>query len=912
MADAAFDTLPIAREILRELEAGSPEPTVYLVRGRSGTGKSTLLAAIRAQLRAAGIPTRDTVTGSPAQPVRPAGRPAPARTAAAPAPNRVPAPGRPAVRVPGRQPLPPRRPGSPAVVGAARPQHGPPREAALVIDNAHTLGDAELLALCRAIDAGQRTVVIAAQPRPHDQRLRRLADTVARRGRVVELRALGAAEIVPFARELGMVVPRSVAQHIHQLTGGNRGGVVAALAAASSARLDAGIATVDAAVTQWARSLLGAVEPDLLETLAVATTGTGLDSSELVDVLGVAADTADALIDRARASALVTDADLLLDPAIAPLRTLLGDRRFVAVQRRLLSARLDAGLLRDHTALLLAESGVRDARLAEFLCQAAEKAGAEAVRYYRAAVAAGADPDSIALPWAEAALRAGDGETALRLAEPVLARLGQLDQAGTAPALATAVRICATVLVRRGRTARAAQLYSWLGPHRAGADWAVGAAVQYLAGDAAGAATMAASAVQWPPTEANAHARRVVEALARTVTPRPAPAGRGRIALLEDGEAGTAAAVSGLIGVAHAAAATERLLPCAATGIAVLLCLGIGEPRRAIDALRRAEADGNASPQLGVLAAWAAMLGGDERTAADRVAAFDHAAMEPRDRLLAHGAAVGLARRSGDHTALTLAWEAAVPLFDEVDADLLTLLPIGELWLAGLRLRDERRIAPLVAAGYGVLRRLGEPPAWANAFHWYGVQAALAQERPEDLLPHAGQLRAAAEAGDRHAAVLAQAGRTWVLVLRGEVSAPTVQNAVAQLAAAGLTWDAARLASEAALAAADPAAATTLLKLARTVRTEARPADTAPRPRTDASANPVPGADPAAVLSEREREVAELVLLGLTYREIGARLYISAKTVEHHVARIRRRIGAGSRSELLSMLRAMGHGSLLV
>ncbi|UGT59005.1 LuxR C-terminal-related transcriptional regulator [Nocardia asteroides] len=918
MAEAAFDTLPIAREILRELEARSAEPTVYLVRGRSGTGKSTLLAAIRAQLRSAGIPARDTVSGH-ARPVHTPPRPAPARTAA-PAPNRLPLQGRPAPRlpVPNRQPQPPRRPGSPAVVGAARPQQGSQREAALVIDNAHTLGDAELLALCRAIDAGQRTVVIAAQPRPHDQRLRRLADTVARRGRVVELRALGAAEIVPFARELGMVVPRSVAQHIHQLTGGNRGGVVAALAAASTARLDAGIATVDAAVTEWARSLLGAVEPDLLETLAVATTGTGLDSSELVEVLGVPAGAADALIDRARASALVTDADLLLDPAIAPLRTLLGDRRFVAVQRRLLSARLDAGLLRDHTALLLAESGVRDARLADFLCHAAEKAGAEAVRYYRAAVAAGTDPDAIALPWAEAALRAGDGETALRLAEPVLARLGGADPgvpgpADAAPDLATAVRICATVLVRRGRTARAAQLYGWLGPHRAGADWATGAAVQYLAGDAAGAATMSASARQWPPTEANAHTRRIVEALARTVTPRPDPTGRGRMALLEDGEAGTAAAVSGLIGVAHAAAATERLLPCAATTIATLLCLSIGEPRRAIDALRRSEADGNAGPQPAVLAAWAAMLGGDERTAADRVAAFDHAVLEPRDRLLAHGVAIGLARRSGDHTALTLAWEAAVPLFDEVDADLLTLLPIGELWLAGIRLRDERRIAPLVAAGYGVLRRLGEPPAWANAFHWYGVQAALAQERPDDLLPHAGQLRAAAEAGDRHAAVLAQAGRTWVLVLRGEVAAVEVEAAVAQLAALGLTWDAARLASEAALAARDPAAATALLKLARTVRADARPADTAPRPRAGApAANPVAGADTAAVLSEREREVAELVLLGLTYREIGARLYISAKTVEHHVARIRRRIGAQSRSELLSMLRAMGHGSLLV
>ncbi|WP_040722753.1 helix-turn-helix domain-containing protein, partial [Nocardia veterana] len=81
-------------------------------------------------------------------------------------------------------------------------------------------------------------------------------------------------------------------------------------------------------------------------------------------------------------------------------------------------------------------------------------------------------------------------------------------------------------------------------------------------------------------------------------------------------------------------------------------------------------------------------------------------------------------------------------------------------------------------------------------------------------------------------------------------------------------------------------------------------------PADPSAASPQPAA--ASVLSEREREVAELVLLGLTYREIGARLYISAKTVEHHVARIRRRIGAGSRSELLSMLRAMGHGSLLV
>ena len=59
------------------------------------------------------------------------------------------------------------------------------------------------------------------------------------------------------------------------------------------------------------------------------------------------------------------------------------------------------------------------------------------------------------------------------------------------------------------------------------------------------------------------------------------------------------------------------------------------------------------------------------------------------------------------------------------------------------------------------------------------------------------------------------------------------------------------------------------------------------------------------LLASMTDEVAELVLQGMPYRDIGARLLISAKTVEHHVARIRRRLGAESRSEMLSMLRAL-------
>ncbi|WP_330184384.1 LuxR C-terminal-related transcriptional regulator [Nocardia sp. NBC_01503] len=975
----ALDTLPCAREIFRELDSDDPAPLLYLLRGRSGTGKSTLLTAIRNRLRAHGV----TLTENPAEVLAQRGGPHPR----------------------GRGAL------------------------ALVLDDAQAMTDADFETLCAAVESGTHSVVVATLPRPHDARLRALAEAVARRGRVVDLRALGVTEIAPFARELGMMVPRGLAQHIHRQTAGIHGGVVAALTAACATRLDSGIPAVDAAVTAWARARLDDADPEMLDTFVVAAIGAGLDTSELAEVLDINHTAAQDLVDRARASALITDADLLLAPAIAPLRTLVGDRRLLSVQRRLLHARLDAGLLRDHTALLLAESGVRDPRLAEFLCTTAEKAGDEAARHYAAAAAAGADRDTIALRWADAAARTGDCDTALRLAEPLLARptprvdprsIGRTSPADAGSAayscptdLAAAVRICAGVWTRRGLAARAAQLYTWLGPDRVGADWAVAATVQYLAGDAHTGHTLSASAAHWPPTEATARAALIAGALADSVeSPKPpilfARADQytdrsGPIALAHDDTSGAAAfalpaqrpngsvtaefaarrgvaaepapdgtrrtddapasgyqrgfvphgsppvasgmamdtagftavsagatarrspaprpeptraaamaAASALIHAAHSGVGPgenggDRFLPCSAVSIAVLLCLSMGEPRRAADALRGTGQD----PQHLALAAWVAMLGGDEQSAAAVIEGLDLAKLDARDRLLAHGIIVGLARRSGDHTALTLAWRAAYPLFDEVGADLLALLPIGELWLAGIRLRDEGRIEALVAAAGELLRGLGDPPAWANAFHWYAIQAAIARECPNELLPHAHRLKAAAAAGDPQAAALADAGRTWVLVLRGQVQHDQVQAAVARLAGLGLRWDAARLASEAALAADDSAVATALLKLARTVRAQSHP----PEPmRAPAPAAPAPRSEPRTdtVLSEREREVAELVLLGLTYREIGARLYISAKTVEHHVARIRRRIGASSRSELLSMLRAMGHGSLLV
>jgi DNA-binding CsgD family transcriptional regulator len=53
-------------------------------------------------------------------------------------------------------------------------------------------------------------------------------------------------------------------------------------------------------------------------------------------------------------------------------------------------------------------------------------------------------------------------------------------------------------------------------------------------------------------------------------------------------------------------------------------------------------------------------------------------------------------------------------------------------------------------------------------------------------------------------------------------------------------------------------------------------------------------------ISRREREIAELVGLGLSNRVIGERLSISDRTVEHHIASVFNKLGLRSRAELMA------------
>ncbi len=60
-----------------------------------------------------------------------------------------------------------------------------------------------------------------------------------------------------------------------------------------------------------------------------------------------------------------------------------------------------------------------------------------------------------------------------------------------------------------------------------------------------------------------------------------------------------------------------------------------------------------------------------------------------------------------------------------------------------------------------------------------------------------------------------------------------------------------------------------------------------------------------AALTSREREVLSHVARGHSYARIGQELYISPKTVEHHVARIRVKVGATDRAEFVAALKSL-------
>lgn len=827
---------------------------------------------------------------------------------------------------------------------AARPRSRPRatddalgRRDVLIVDNADRLDDDDLdRMLALACDDDGASLILGYRPWPERPALTAI---VERLESIEDGVILGALDTHDAAEWSSSVLDRPLSPddlaRLLALTGGQPW-LVARTLESIAADGDGVLhgADVPAELADRIAFELARLEPDLLAfTLALLV---GFDPSSPVALPNFDAgpSSIEDAINAAHAAGLL-GADERVVPLVASVLLRTTPRhRVLAAQRALLDAYVAAGKPLDP---LIARGDewlqLKDPRLAGALVRlgdsALSTAPALASEYYEAAITASADvtaiADAIRVRRAQAALAVGDTDAAGRLLERHFAATEPAD-------VARGVDVAAAHWAERGMPTRSADVYRWLGAERVG-DAAPNAAIALYG---AGAPEEARRMLDLPesgfPTAVAVSARLASRGL--------------RDSLSLDGGSSLPRLVRASATLTSAGVAVP--LPESPAALAALVAMHVGEHATAgavLDAaIEGAQGGPGAQRRLRLLRAWAWMLSGHDARAAAEAADVrrDAASLGPRDAFFASALDVALARRASDVGELARAWPAAREHLLSMSAGLFMLLPLGELVIAAARMRDAGSVRQPLADAWALLERLDSPPLWSTPLHWACVQAGIIENQPAQLSPHAEAL---VRAAPHHplAATLAAAGGCWVRVLGGRAAADDVESAARRLAAAGLPWDGAHLAGHAAARVEDRKDMVRLLQTARDLHTEQAPAATHDRGQgPDAPgagrATPPPleivagesdhgDPDPAATggddgpresrasraaehadhdtlgLSDREWEVVRLVLRGMTYVEVGRDLFMSPRTVEHHMARIRRRLGAASRSEMLDRLR---------
>ncbi|WP_238412260.1 helix-turn-helix transcriptional regulator [Saccharothrix deserti] len=727
---------------------------------------------------------------------------------------------------------------------------------ASVVDDAHLLPDTELLALRSLVEQGDENVVVAYRPWPRSRALAALAESLGR--------ARPALMLEPFTREqVRAVLPasaRGLVDYVHQQTGGVPR-FVQRLAGLSTAELPSEVVASFRADLDW-------LDADVQKYLLAAEAGAALRLDLLGGLLGGDVDAVGDVIEAARATGLVAADGTLLPIARVAVAALSRTDRRIAVRQKLAELQLRSG--GPVLELVRPLIGVAGPEMAAAFRAAADEALATdpalAARLLAAIGTAGAE---VAVRRAVASAMAGDLDAAMRLADQVISSGDQAHRGAAA-------EVAAIALAHRGQLARGTELHRW-------SPSATSSAFAVIGQVGTGRLPTAALPVA-PPTMLDGGASLMAQGVVESVTSSATTS------------LSTLMRAAGLLEPAGKAV----LLPDTPAALAALVALHSGEPGVAESVLDRAVATSSGGALMAVrhrlLRGWIAMQRGNLAQARETLLALRKVGrpLEPRDWLFAVALEIGIARRNSDLATLKRTWEQACEAVLRHPVDLFTFLPLGEFATAAARLRDQHRLAPHLTAARNLLRDLGDPCLWAVPLHWSALHAAIIAEETSVAEEHAASL-AAYRDRSRYAGIVSVAAESWLDVLAGKVDADQVEESARGLHAVGQWWDAARLAGQAAIRTSDRQAMVRLLDCARLLQG-----------RTTATARkqpePVVEAD-AGKLSDREREVAELVVGGLTYKQVGDRLFISAKTVEHHMARIRQRLGCSSRAELLDQLR---------
>ncbi|WFE22148.1 helix-turn-helix transcriptional regulator [Solwaraspora sp. WMMD937] len=723
-------------------------------------------------------------------------------------------------------------------------------DALVLVDDAHHLDPATLRSLTVAAHGGV-SMAIARRPTITAAELADLDEAVSRQGPVEQLGPLAPAALAELAEE---VLGRpATAEQLDALQVASAGLAAVAVAVAADpagtppalvARLQRRFATAGRGVAGLAAVL--ALGLDLADDVVCAATG--LDPAE-----------AAATMRSLRDEGLLTPDGERMIPAVA--RALLFD--LPPSERRRLHETVATALLATGADPVRAAGQLRAARArtptaADVYRQAGDRLRftdpGSALTWYDDALDAGAEPSTVA---------AGRAEAATLLGVPV-----DLDGPAAAPADTGRIALVAgAAAAYDGRAARAAE--ALLGADAPGPVLAVPALV--VTGQLAAARTAATGSAPLP-------VRRLADAALAMTDP--------------------AAALPLLI---EAAESFEKAPPPVAVpdlphAVGALVAVVAGDSATAEHLLERASTSGAGGPvaldRHRTLLAWVRMRTGRYDSAVAELRRLSGAMLPGRERLTYAGLTAGIARRSGDIGQLRAAWSVAEPVLARRAVDLSQLEVVEELLVAAARLRHHQRIAPVLADLAGIIDQLGRPTAWTVSLSWIRLQIAVVGEEPAAAAAAADELGSLDPGGFRQQAQCRAAGR-WAAVLAGEVDPEAVLADAAELAAAELPWESSRLIGQAAVRTTDASAARRLLERAREL-TRMDPVPDESRPGVSHGG-----------LSDREVEVARLVLAGRTHREIGTQLFLSPKTVEHHVARIRGKLGVTTRAEMVATLRSL-------